>query len=136
MLSKLICKQQFDKAYVLLTAGRSTRAISLRSDRGLNRGAGGCPSIDLDTVLEERSDAEQTQVRLQLVRLHLNALLIWSYRITYTQQTDLITPDSSTELHHHHHHYQYPPAVHSAGDGSGQPPHLLVTTPGSSSGSS
>lgn len=40
-------------------AGRSTRAVSLRTERSLSRGF---PSLDLDTVLEERSDPEQTQV--------------------------------------------------------------------------
>lgn len=41
------------------TANRSTRAVSLRSERSLSRGF---PSLDLDTVMEERSDQEQTQV--------------------------------------------------------------------------
>lgn len=41
------------------TANRTTRAVSLRSERSLSRGF---PSLDLDTVLEERSDQEQTQV--------------------------------------------------------------------------
>lgn len=40
-------------------AGRP-RAVSLRTERSLSRGF---PSLDLDTVLEERSDPEQTQVR-------------------------------------------------------------------------
>lgn len=41
-------------------AGRSTRPICLRSERGMNRAY---PSLELDTVLEERSDYEQpTQV--------------------------------------------------------------------------
>lgn len=40
-------------------ANRTTRAVSLRSERSLSRGF---PSLDLDTVLEERSDQEQTQV--------------------------------------------------------------------------
>lgn len=43
----------------LFSAGSSTRAISLRSDRSMSRGF---PSLDLDTVIEERSDADQTQV--------------------------------------------------------------------------
>lgn len=40
------------------TAGidRSTRAVSLRSDRGSRA----FPSLDLDTVIEERSDPEQS----------------------------------------------------------------------------
>lgn len=41
------------------TANRTTRAVSLRSERSLSRGF---PSLDLDTVMEERSDQEQTQV--------------------------------------------------------------------------
>uniref|UniRef100_A0A336MJ26 CSON013068 protein n=1 Tax=Culicoides sonorensis TaxID=179676 RepID=A0A336MJ26_CULSO len=52
-----------------LTDG-TKRAISLRSERSMSRGF---PSLELDTVIEERSDAEQTQV------------------------TDLVTPDSPTE---------------------------------------
>ncbi|XP_055300200.1 uncharacterized protein LOC129567388 isoform X1 [Sitodiplosis mosellana] len=40
---------------------RTTRAVSLRSERSLSRGF---PSLDLDTVLEERSDQEQTQTDL------------------------------------------------------------------------
>ncbi|CAG9865538.1 unnamed protein product [Phyllotreta striolata] len=35
--------------------GRSSRAISLRSERGMSRGF---PSLELDTVVEERSDAD------------------------------------------------------------------------------
>lgn len=41
-------------------AGRAQRAVSLRSERSMSRGF---PSLELDTVLEERSDPEQTQVR-------------------------------------------------------------------------
>ena len=51
-------------------AGRTTRAISLRTERSLSRGF---PSLELDTVIEERSDAEQTQ-------------------------TDLMTPDSPSDI--------------------------------------
>lgn len=40
-------------------AGRAQRAVSLRSERSMSRGF---PSLELDTVLEERSDPEQTQV--------------------------------------------------------------------------
>lgn len=43
----------------MLTAGRAQRAVSLRSERSMSRGF---PSVELDTVLEERSDPEQTQV--------------------------------------------------------------------------
>ncbi|XP_031632683.1 uncharacterized protein LOC116346655 [Contarinia nasturtii] len=51
---------------------RTTRAVSLRSERSLSRGF---PSLDLDTVLEERSDQEQTQ-------------------------TDLMTPESPSDPHY------------------------------------
>lgn len=44
---------------IISVANRTTRAVSLRSERSLSRGF---PSLDLDTVLEERSDQEQTQV--------------------------------------------------------------------------
>lgn len=44
----------------LVAANRAQRAVSLRTDRSLSRGF---PSLDLDTVLEERSDQEQTQVK-------------------------------------------------------------------------
>lgn len=43
---------------LLPTAGRAQRAVSLRSERSMSRGF---PSLELDTVLEERSDPEQTQ---------------------------------------------------------------------------
>lgn len=45
--------------FVISIANRTTRAVCLRSERSLSRGF---PSLDLDTVLEERSDQEQTQV--------------------------------------------------------------------------
>lgn len=45
--------------FMIHIANRTTRAVSLRSERSLSRGF---PSLDLDTVLEERSDQEQTQV--------------------------------------------------------------------------
>lgn len=43
------------------TDNRSSRAISLRPERSLSRGF---PSLELDTVIEERSDPEQTQTDL------------------------------------------------------------------------
>lgn len=49
----------FYRFSITMVAGRTTRAVSLRTERSLSRGF---PSLDLDTVLEERSDPEQTQV--------------------------------------------------------------------------
>lgn len=54
------------------TANRTTRAVSLRSERSLSRGF---PSLDLDTVLEERSDQEQTQVNHLYTYKHINRLM-------------------------------------------------------------
>ncbi|XP_025833933.1 uncharacterized protein LOC108741703 [Agrilus planipennis] len=41
--------------------GRSSRAVSLKSERAMSRGF---PSLELDTVLEERSEPEATTVEL------------------------------------------------------------------------
>lgn len=46
---------------MIIIASRTTRAISLRSERSMSRGF---PSLELDTVMEERSDPEQTQVTI------------------------------------------------------------------------
>ncbi|XP_049783200.1 uncharacterized protein LOC126184720 [Schistocerca cancellata] len=42
-----------------LGSERSSRAVSLRSERALSRGF---PSLELDTVVEERSDPETTEI--------------------------------------------------------------------------
>ncbi|XP_028141369.1 uncharacterized protein LOC114335340 isoform X1 [Diabrotica virgifera virgifera] len=44
--------------------GRSNRAISLRSERGMSRGF---PSLELDTVVEERSDPEPDQTVIEMM---------------------------------------------------------------------
>ncbi|XP_056644643.1 uncharacterized protein LOC130900060 isoform X1 [Diorhabda carinulata] len=44
--------------------GRSSRAISLRSERGMSRGF---PSLELDTVVEERSDPEPEQTVIEMI---------------------------------------------------------------------
>ncbi|KAK4881106.1 hypothetical protein RN001_004425 [Aquatica leii] len=44
--------------------GRSSRAVSLRSERAMSRGF---PSLELDTVLEERSDPEPEATVIELV---------------------------------------------------------------------
>lgn len=48
-----------------LLDNRAPRTVSLRSERSMSRGF---PSLDLDTVVEEKSDPDQTQVmRLRFV---------------------------------------------------------------------
>ncbi|RZC35827.1 uncharacterized protein BDFB_007142 [Asbolus verrucosus] len=44
--------------------GRSTRAVSLRSERALSRGF---PSLELDTVVEERSDPEPEATIIEMM---------------------------------------------------------------------
>ncbi|XP_031338564.1 uncharacterized protein LOC116167354 isoform X2 [Photinus pyralis] len=44
--------------------GRSSRAVSLRSERAMSRGF---PSLELDTVLEERSDPEPEGTVIEMV---------------------------------------------------------------------
>lgn len=46
------------------TLGRSSRAVSLRSERAMSRGF---PSLELDTVLEERSDPEPEATVIEMV---------------------------------------------------------------------
>lgn len=48
---------------VLLFSGRS-RAVSLRSERAMSRGF---PSLELDTVLEERSDPELGTIVMEIL---------------------------------------------------------------------
>lgn len=50
--------------YSMFFSGRSSRAISLRSDRAMSRGF---PSLELDTVVEERSDPEPEQTVVEVV---------------------------------------------------------------------
>lgn len=50
------------RIFIHSSAGRAQRAVSLRSERSMSRGF---PSLELDTVLEERSDPEQTQVGIK-----------------------------------------------------------------------
>lgn len=65
-------------------AGRAQRAVSLRSERSMSRGF---PSLELDTVLEERSDPEQTQVRKKEASQYSD------------DDTESIIPSSSTSHH-------------------------------------
>ncbi|XP_074034106.1 uncharacterized protein isoform X2 [Leptinotarsa decemlineata] len=44
--------------------GRSSRAVSFRSERGMSRGF---PSLELDTVVEERSDPEPEQTVVEMM---------------------------------------------------------------------
>ncbi|XP_044258867.1 uncharacterized protein LOC123007564 [Tribolium madens] len=44
--------------------GRSTRAVSLRSERAMSRGF---PSLELDTVVEERSDPEPEATVIEMM---------------------------------------------------------------------
>lgn len=52
-------KEEINFILASITADGTKRAISLRSERSMSRGF---PSLELDTVIEERSDQEQTQV--------------------------------------------------------------------------
>lgn len=76
-------------------AGRSTRAVSLRTERSLSRGF---PSLDLDTVLEERSDPEQTQVFFMQKLIAITSINRAS--ISFAFQTDLMTPESPSDPLH------------------------------------
>lgn len=50
--------------FVLLPLGRNSRAVSLRSDRAMSRGF---PSLELDTVVEERSDPEPEATVIEMM---------------------------------------------------------------------
>lgn len=50
--------------YNCFVLGRSSRAVSLRSDRTMNRGF---PSLELDTVVEERSDPEPEATVIEMM---------------------------------------------------------------------
>lgn len=63
----LIIQKKFAHTKFAIIASRTTRAISLRSERSMSRGF---PSLELDTVMEERSDdPEQTQVTKRFIEL-------------------------------------------------------------------
>lgn len=49
---------------MLYASGRSSRAISLRSERAMSRGF---PSLELDTVVEERSDQEPEATVIEMM---------------------------------------------------------------------
>lgn len=79
--------KSFRLRLIQLVASRTTRAISLRSERSMSRGF---PSLELDTVMEERSD-DQTQVTetfLQIRQCLSRASLF---------QIDLMTPESPSD---------------------------------------
>ena len=83
--------------FIIPVANRTTRAVSLRSERSLSRGF---PSLDLDTVLEERSDQEQTQVNSFTLQSFLFVLQMHYFFIFFhaiPSQTDLMTPESPSD---------------------------------------
>lgn len=55
---------QIIKSPFFVQTGRSSRAVSLRSERAMSRGF---PSLELDTVLEERSDPERECTVVEVV---------------------------------------------------------------------
>lgn len=61
---KAVAKSIINKKKIYFAAGveKPPRAVSLKSDRPLRT----IPALDLDTVVEERSDAEQTTSALEI----------------------------------------------------------------------
>lgn len=51
-------------SFLLWALGRSSRAVSLRSDHAISRGF---PSLELDTVVEERSDPEPEATVIEMM---------------------------------------------------------------------
>lgn len=64
--------------YILKIANGSKRTVSFRSG-SISRGF---PSLDLDTVVEERSDPEQTQVGIERIFLNKKSDKL-IYRLTF-----------------------------------------------------
>lgn len=60
----LLYLDQIIKNPFFVQTGRSSRAVSLRSERAMSRGF---PSLELDTVLEERSDPERECTVVEVV---------------------------------------------------------------------
>lgn len=68
----------------------------MRSERSLSRGF---PSLELDTVIEERSDPDQTQVN-NTSWLEFSLISLKLIFLSQLLQTDLMTPDSPCDPLH------------------------------------